>query len=414
MVDGGPRLAALLALRERHAVSLHGVGLSIVSPDPPSPDYLRRLEALAERVSPAMMSDHLAWQKWAGRHHSDFLPFPRTREALGYAADNLSQVQDVLGCRVLIENPSLYVDVAGHEMSETDFLIELSDLSGCGLLVDVNNVFVSASNLGFSADAYIDALPAAPIGEIHLAGHSPDGDPDGSLVIDGHRGARGRPGMAALSASDRPNRRSLDPDRARRQYSCLRRFDGRARSRTCVDSGRRGRPCLSCSRSSGGLPRRWKTPGSFPPRTPRCGARSGFTATQRCKRRRTRSRTTILWFGRSSEKKPLPLARPVTLRRTRHAIRACASMAEQFDAFLSGYVPFRELPWLAGWRASNGGASRRCSRPMPFLLSSASHQISVDTRLSLHPAARMVACNAPVASLWLAHQPWAAQVRSNA
>jgi uncharacterized protein (UPF0276 family) len=186
MVDGGPRLAALLALRERHAVSLHGVGLSIVSADPPSPDYLRQLKTLAERVSPAMMSDHLAWQKWAGRHHSDFFPFPRTREALGYAADNLSRVQGLLGRRILIENPSLYVDVSGHEMPETDFLIELSDLSGCGLLVDVNNVFVSASNLGFSAEAYIDALPAALIGEIHLGGHSPDGDPDSSLVIDGH------------------------------------------------------------------------------------------------------------------------------------------------------------------------------------------------------------------------------------
>jgi uncharacterized protein (UPF0276 family) len=186
MVDGGPRLAALPALRERHAVSLHGVGLSIVSADPPNPDYLRRLKTLAERVSPAMMSDHLAWQKWACRHHSDFFPFPRTREALGYAADNLSRVQDLLGRRLLIENPSLYVDVSGHEMPETDFLIELSDLSGCGLLVDVNNVFVSASNLGFSAEAYIDALPAALIGEIHLAGHSPDGDPDSSLVIDGH------------------------------------------------------------------------------------------------------------------------------------------------------------------------------------------------------------------------------------
>lgn len=186
MVDGGPRLAALLALRERHAVSLHGVGLSIVSADPPGPDYLRRLKTLAERVSPAMISDHLAWQKWAGRHHSDFFPFPRTREALGYAADNLSRVQDLLGRRILIENPSLYVDVSGHEMPETDFLIELSDRSGCGLLVDVNNVFVSASNLGFSAEAYIDALPAALIGEIHLAGHSPDGDPDSLLVIDAH------------------------------------------------------------------------------------------------------------------------------------------------------------------------------------------------------------------------------------
>jgi uncharacterized protein len=186
MVDGGPRLAALMALRERHAVSLHGVGLSIVSADPPSPDYLRRLKMLAERVSPVAMSDHLAWQKWGGTHHSDFLPFPRTREALGFAADNLSRVQDLLGRPLLVENPSLYIDVSGHEMPETEFLIELALLSGCGFLVDVNNVFVSASNLGFSAEAYIDALPAALVREIHLAGHSPDRDPDSSLIIDSH------------------------------------------------------------------------------------------------------------------------------------------------------------------------------------------------------------------------------------
>jgi uncharacterized protein (UPF0276 family) len=165
---------------------LHGVGLSIVSADPPSADYLRRLQMLAERVSPAIMSDHLAWQKWGGTHHSDFLPFPRTREALGFAVDNLSRVQDLLGRPILVENPSLYMDVSGHEMSETEFLIELAFLSGCGLLVDVNNVFVSASNLGFSADDYIDALPAALVGEIHVAGHSPDGDPNSSLIIDSH------------------------------------------------------------------------------------------------------------------------------------------------------------------------------------------------------------------------------------
>jgi uncharacterized protein (UPF0276 family) len=186
MVDGGPRLAALMALRERHAVSLHGVGLSIVSADPPSPDYLRRLQMLAERVSPAIMSDHVAWQKWGRAHHSDFFPFPRTRQALGFAADNLSRVQDLLGRALLVENPSLYIDVSGHEMPETDFLIELARRSGCGLLVDVNNVFVSASNLGFSAEAYVDALPAALIGEIHLAGHARDGDPDSSLIIDSH------------------------------------------------------------------------------------------------------------------------------------------------------------------------------------------------------------------------------------
>ena len=186
MVDGGPRLAALMALRERHGVSLHGVGLSIVSADPPSRDYLRRLKVLAGRVSPAVMSDHLAWQRWGGTHISDFLPFPRTREALELAADNLSRVQDSLGRQLLVENPSLYVEVPGHEMPEPEFLIELAALSGCGLLVDVNNVFVSASNLGFSASGYIDALPPELVGEIHLAGHSPDGDPDSQLTIDSH------------------------------------------------------------------------------------------------------------------------------------------------------------------------------------------------------------------------------------
>jgi uncharacterized protein (UPF0276 family) len=186
MVDGGPRLAALLALRERHAVSLHGVGLSIVSADPPNSDHLRRLKLLAERVSPAVMSDHLAWQRWGGMHISDFLPFPRTREALELAADNLSRIQDSLGRQLLVENPSLYVDVSSHEMPELEFLIELAALSGCGLLVDVNNVFVSASNLGFSAEGYIDALPPELVGEIHLAGHSPDSDPDSPLIIDSH------------------------------------------------------------------------------------------------------------------------------------------------------------------------------------------------------------------------------------
>jgi hypothetical protein len=140
-----------------------------------------------------LISDHLAWQKWSGRHHSDFFPFPRTREALGLAANILSRVQDLLGRQILVENPSLYVDVPGHEMPETDFLIELAGRSGCGLLVDVNNVFVSASNLGFSAEAYIDALPAAQIGEIHLAGHSPDGDPDSALTIDSHSASVSEP-----------------------------------------------------------------------------------------------------------------------------------------------------------------------------------------------------------------------------
>ena len=188
MVDGGPRLAALEALLGRHPISLHSVGLSLAAASPPSPAHLRLLADLVARVGPVAVSDHLAWQTWRGVHMHDFLPFPRTQEALVRVADNVARVQDALGVRLLIENPSLYVDLPGHDFSEIEFLDELSRRTGCGLLVDVNNIFVSASNLGFDAAAYVDALPANPIGEIHLAGHAPDGDPSSPLLIDTHDG----------------------------------------------------------------------------------------------------------------------------------------------------------------------------------------------------------------------------------
>jgi uncharacterized protein (UPF0276 family) len=186
MVDGGPRLRALVALAERFPISLHGVGLSLASVEPPAPDHLRRLRALVDLIAPAAVSDHLAWQKWEGAHHSDFLPFPRTRQALDITAANVARVQDALGRAIMVENPSLYVDLSGHEMDEAGFLAELATRTGCGLLVDVNNIFVSASNLRFSAEARIDAIPAGIVGEIHLAGHRPDPDPASGLLIDSH------------------------------------------------------------------------------------------------------------------------------------------------------------------------------------------------------------------------------------
>jgi uncharacterized protein (UPF0276 family) len=186
MVEGGPRLAALVALADRHPVSLHGVGLSLASVAPPPPEHLVRLRTLADRISPTAVSDHLAWQRWNGAHHSDFLPFPRTRQALSHAVDNVDIVQAALGRSIMVENPSLYVDLPGHDLSEVDFLTELARRTGCGLLLDVNNVFVSAHNLGFSADAVIDAFPADLVGEIHLAGNSRDADPDSPLLIDSH------------------------------------------------------------------------------------------------------------------------------------------------------------------------------------------------------------------------------------
>jgi uncharacterized protein (UPF0276 family) len=186
MVDGGPRLAALAAVRDRHPISLHGVGLSLASAAPPNSTHLARLAALAGRIDPVAVSDHLAWQRWNGAHHADFLPFPRTREALEQVIDNVGRVQDALRRPILVENPSLYVDLPGHEMSEAAFLAELVRRSGCGLLVDVNNLYVSAANLGFNAEAALDALPGEAVGEIHLAGHEPDGDLASPLLIDTH------------------------------------------------------------------------------------------------------------------------------------------------------------------------------------------------------------------------------------
>jgi uncharacterized protein (UPF0276 family) len=189
MVDGGPRLAALEALRGRHPISLHGVGLSIASSQPPTPEHLARLKALAERIDPAAVSDHLAWQRWEGGHHADFLPFPRTQAALDIVVGNVDRVQAALNRPLLVENPSMYTDLPGHEMDEAEFLAQLARRTGCGLLVDVNNIFVSASNLGFKAQARIDAIAAELVGEIHLAGHSQDSDPSSSLLIDSHDAA---------------------------------------------------------------------------------------------------------------------------------------------------------------------------------------------------------------------------------
>ncbi len=184
MVDGGPRLAALEAVRDRFPVSLHGVGLSLLSPEGPDPEHLGRFRRLIDRIDPFRVSDHLAWQRWDGTHHSDFLPFPRTAAALDLAVANVSRAQDALGRRMLVENPSLYIDLPGHEMDENAFLSELARRSGCGLLLDVNNLFVSAANLGVNAEARLEAFPGEHVEEIHLAGHSQDAG--GALLIDTH------------------------------------------------------------------------------------------------------------------------------------------------------------------------------------------------------------------------------------
>jgi uncharacterized protein len=185
MSAGGPRLSALAAVRERHPLSLHGVGLSLAADADPDPGHLAALKRLVDRFEPFVVSEHLAWSTHRGMHQPDLLPFPRTRAALTRIADNIGRMQDALGRRVLIENPSLYLPLTGHDLDEVDFLKALVAKSGCGLLVDVNNVFVSASNLGYAAEAYLDALPAEAIGEIHLAGHGAD-EGGSNLLIDTH------------------------------------------------------------------------------------------------------------------------------------------------------------------------------------------------------------------------------------
>ena len=186
MIDGGPRLAWLGSIRERHPLSLHGVGLSLAAAAEPDVTHLERLARLVKRFEPALVSEHLAWSAWRGTYFPDLLPFPRTRESLAQIAANIGRTQDWLQRRVAIENPSHYLKIDGHEFSEVEFLAELARRTGCGLLLDVNNVHVSANNLGFDAAAYLEAFPTALVDEIHLAGHSTDPALGERLLVDSH------------------------------------------------------------------------------------------------------------------------------------------------------------------------------------------------------------------------------------
>jgi uncharacterized protein (UPF0276 family) len=186
MVAGGPRLELLETLRGQHAISLHGVALSLAADTAPDEKHLSRLAGLARRIEPALVSEHLAWSAWRGAYHPDLLPFPRTRAALERITDNVCRAQDALQRRIAIENPSHYLNMDGHDWDETGFLAELARRTGCGLLLDVNNVYVGARNLGYSAEAYLDAFPAGPVMEIHLAGHTADPNLGETLLVDSH------------------------------------------------------------------------------------------------------------------------------------------------------------------------------------------------------------------------------------
>ncbi len=187
MGDGGRPLAQLRALTERFALSVHGVGLSIGGETPLDRDHLKRLKKLCDWAQPASFSEHLAWSTHGAEFLNDLLPLPYTDATLTRVASHISQVQDVLGRQMLLENPSSYLAFAESTLSETEFLSELVRMTGCGLLLDVNNVFISATNLGLSAQQYIDAYPLAYVGEIHVGGHDEDTDDTGApLLIDSH------------------------------------------------------------------------------------------------------------------------------------------------------------------------------------------------------------------------------------
>ena len=186
MVEGGPRLAWLQAVRAQHPLSLHGVAMSLAADVDPDPAHLARFKRLVERFEPALVSEHLAWSTWDGAYRPDLLPFARTLEALLRIAANISRVQDALKRRIAIENPSHYLYFDGHEFGEIEFLAELVRRTGCGLLLDVNNVFVSARNLDADPIVYLDAFPGAFVEEIHLAGHSVDPNLGAALLIDSH------------------------------------------------------------------------------------------------------------------------------------------------------------------------------------------------------------------------------------
>lgn len=187
MGDGGRPLAQLRHLSERFPISVHGVGLSIGGEGPLDADHLARLKHLVGWLEPASFSEHLAWSTHDNQFLNDLLPLPYTDATLARICDHIDQVQEAVGRQMLLENPSSYLAFRESTWSEPDFLREIARRTGCGLLLDVNNVFVSATNLDYSPHDYIDAYPLDQVGEIHLGGHDEDEDDHGQpLLIDSH------------------------------------------------------------------------------------------------------------------------------------------------------------------------------------------------------------------------------------
>jgi uncharacterized protein (UPF0276 family) len=189
MGAGGPPHRALERVRRDHPVSLHGVCMSIGGPQPLDREHLARFRGLVARYQPALVSEHLAWSTHETSYFNDLLPLPYTQATLDRVCYHIDEVQEAIRRPILLENPSTYVAFRASTMSETDFIRSVAQRTGCGLLLDINNVFVSATNHGFSALQYLADFPLARVGEIHLAGHTEQNDDEGDLLlIDSHDG----------------------------------------------------------------------------------------------------------------------------------------------------------------------------------------------------------------------------------
>jgi uncharacterized protein len=198
-MGGGPRVRALEQIRRDYPISIHGVGLSLGSADGLDLRHLERQRALIERIEPALVSEHLAWCVSGGSYLNDLLPLPYTEETLRVVSAHVEQAQDAFRRRILIENPSTYLRFRHSTIPEAEFIAEIARRTGCGLLCDVNNIFVSAHNTGLDPEAYIDTLPPEAVGEIHLAGHARN-EADGQVVLIDDHGSRVDPRVWALYA----------------------------------------------------------------------------------------------------------------------------------------------------------------------------------------------------------------------
>jgi uncharacterized protein (UPF0276 family) len=184
--EGGARLECLERIRADYPLSLHGVGLSLGSTDPLAADHLAKWRRLIDRFEPALVSEHLCWCSVGGRFANDLLPLPYTEEALQHVSERIARVQDYLGRRILIENVSSYLEFTCSTLSEWEFLAGVAAASGCGILLDLNNIYVAASNHGFDPYRYLEAIPTGVVGEFHLAGHSRVPIEGRELLIDTH------------------------------------------------------------------------------------------------------------------------------------------------------------------------------------------------------------------------------------